>query len=448
MTRDADKRSDGLEDIQAAIRRSAPHPELPLVRHRRQSQETRPGVIRTLIHGVRMPGGGTREVDAWVLLVDDRIEAVGQGDPSGIAADSRIDGGGRTLLPGLIDCHTHVIGLSTEEPDPRAGIARVARDTIAAVTGLADVVRSGLTTIRDCGFPHHGIFAIRMAADAGAFPAPRMRVSGRAIAATGGHGSSLAIEVDGVDAVRRAVRLEAKAGADWLKVMVTGGTATPGEEVTDVQLTLDEVRAVVDEAHRRGRKVCAHVSNLTGTHLALRAGVDSIEHGIALDDEAVGLMVDRGTWLVPSLLCTRTEGEAGPESGIPEFVRRKGAAIYRQQMASFQRALAAGVRIAAGTDAAVPYLPLGGPTIAAELALMVELGMSPAAAIQSATAAAADMLGYGTSLGRIQGGALADLVVVDGDPLADMTTIARPWLVVSRGRPLDGRWNHEEAGRH
>ena len=257
----------------------------------------------------------------------------------------------------------------------------------------ASVVRSGVTTIRDCGHPHHGIFALRAAADEGRIDAPRMSVSGRAITATGGHGSFLAVQADGVDAVRRAVRTEAKAGAEWIKVMVTGGTATPGEEVTDVQLTLEEVRAVVDEAHRRRRGVCAHVSNLAGTHLALEAGVDSIEHGIALDDAAVERMVEGGTWLVPSLLCTKTEGEAGPESGIPEFIRRKGAEIYRQQMASFQRALAGGVQIAAGTDAAVPYLPLGGPTLAAELALMVELGMPPSAAIASATSEAARMLG-------------------------------------------------------
>ena len=132
---------------------------------------------------------------------------------------------------------------------------------------------------------------------------------------------------------------------------------------------------------------------LAGTHLALEAGVDSIEHGIALDDAAVERMIEGGTWLVPSLLCTKTEGEAGPESGIPEFIRRKGAEIYRQQMASFQRALVGGVQIAAGTDAAVPYLPLGGPTLAAELALMVELGMPPSAAIASATSEAARMLG-------------------------------------------------------
>lgn len=398
--------------------------------------------MQTLIHGVRLldPGGDDAR-RGWVLVDGDRIATVAEGaPPSDLPADLVVDAEGRTVLPGLIDSHAHVIGLSPGDPDPDADVKRAARDTIHAIGGLADVIRSGVTALRDCGHPHHSIFAVRDAADDGLLTAPRMRLAGRAITASGGHGSFLSVQADGVDAIRRAVRIEAKAGADWIKVMVTGGTATPGEEVTDVQLTLEEVSAIVDEAHRRGRRVCAHVSNLTGTHLALQAGVDSIEHGIALDDEAVGRMIDAGTWLVPSLLCTKTEGEAGPESGIPEFIRRKGAAIYRQQMASFQRALAAGVRIAAGTDAAVPYLPLGGPTLAAELALMVDLGMSPAAAIASATSAAAEMLGF-EGLGSIELGWKADLIVVEGDPLLDLTTLGRPWLVVSRGRPLDGRWN-------
>lgn len=398
--------------------------------------------MQTLIRGARLldPAGPDAR-HGWVLVDDDRITTVADGaPPADLRADVFVEAEGRTLLPGLIDSHAHVIGLGPGDPDPDADVRRVARDTIHAIRGLADVVRSGVTALRDCGHPHHSIFAVRDAADDGLLTAPRLRLAGRAITASGGHGSFLSVQADGVDAVRRAARVEAKAGADWIKVMVTGGTATPGEEVTDVQLTLEEVGAIVDEAHRRGRRVCAHVSNLAGTRLALQAGVDSLEHGIALDEAAVTRMREAGTWLVPSLLCTKTEGEAGPESGIPEFVRRKGAAIYRQQMASFQRALGAGVRIAAGTDAAVPYLPLGGPTLAAELSLMVDLGMSPAAAIASATSAAAEMLGL-EGLGSIEPGTKADLIVVDGDPLVDLTTLGRPWLVVSRGRPLDGRWN-------
>lgn len=375
----------------------------------------------------------------YVRVEDGLIHAVGHGRAPKMPANAAvIDCGARTVLPGLIDAHAHVAGLLRDVPDPAADGPRTARDVIDALVGLGPIVRSGVTTLRDCGFPHHGIFAIREALDSGAFPGPRLILSGRAICATGGHGAHLSVEIDGPVSASRAVRVEAKAGAEWLKVMITGGTATPGEEVTDVQLSLEEAAAIVDEAHRRGRRVCAHVSNLQGTHLALDAGVDSLEHGIALDDSAVERMVRTGTWLVSTLLCTKIEGEAGPASGIPEYTRRKGAAIYRDQMASFRRALGAGVHIAAGTDAAVPYLPLGGPGMAAELGLMVELGMSPIAAIASATSSAAAMLGLEDRLGTLAAGMWADLIIVDDNPLQNLETLAHPWAVVSRGRIVQG----------
>jgi imidazolonepropionase-like amidohydrolase len=168
--------------------------------------------------------------------------------------------------------------------------------------------------------------------------------------------------------------------------------------------------------------------------LALEAGVDSIEHGIAIDAVAAKRMADEGVWLAPSLLCTQVEGTAGPESGIPAYVRRKGAEIFRQQQASFQQALAAGVRIAAATDAEVSYLPLGAETLARELGLMVELGMSPPAAIESATRAGAELLGLDQRIGTLQAGRTADIVLVPGDPLADLTALGHPRMVIQAGR--------------
>lgn len=240
-----------------------------------------------------------------------------------------------------------------------------------------------------------------------------------------------------MDAVRRAVRIESKAGADWIKLMATGGTATPGELVTDVQMTVEEMAAAVDEAHRRSKKVCVHCSNLSGSYAVLEAGVDSLEHGIELDDACVQRMVKQGTWLSPSLKCTQVEGEAGPESGIPDCVRAKARDIYRKQMRSFQRALAAGVKIAASTDAGPLYMPLGARSLGWELALMVELGTSPQQAIESATQRAAELLGVGDRLGTLESGKLADVLVVDGDPLQDITALERPWLVMIGGRLVE-----------
>jgi imidazolonepropionase-like amidohydrolase len=168
---------------------------------------------------------------------------------------------------------------------------------------------------------------VREAAQAGLFPSPRLILCGRALCAYGGHAASLSVQVDGVDAVRRATRVECKAGADWIKLMITGGTATPNERVADIQFTAEEIAAAVDEAHRWGRRVCAHCSNLEGTKLALRAGIDCVEHGIELDDEAVALMKARGVWLSASLKCTEVEGVNRPEDNVPAFIARRASTI-------------------------------------------------------------------------------------------------------------------------
>jgi imidazolonepropionase-like amidohydrolase len=393
--------------------------------------------MSAVIHNIRiLDGSGSAAIEpGWIAVTGERISEVGQGSPGAIGPGTlAIDGQGRTVVPGLIDAHTHVAGLHRFERDRNSPPDAVAADTIDVLQGLDRIVRSGLTTIRDCGYPHHGVFAIREGADRGAFISPRLLLSGRAICATDGHGASLSVQVTGSDEARRAVRIEAKAGADWIKLMLTGGTATPGEAVSDVQLTIDEARAAVEEAHRRGRRVCAHCSNLAGTYLALDAGVDSIEHGIAIDDAAARRMADQGVWLASTLLCTQTEGLAGPDSGIPEHVRRKGAEIFRQQQESFQRALAAGVRIAAATDAQVPYLPLGAQTLASELALMQDLGMSPVRALQAATGEAAELLGLGSETGTLERGRMADLLLVRADPTEDIRAVGAPILVMKGGR--------------
>jgi len=373
----------------------------------------------------------------WIAIKEGLIVEVDEGTPGETGSDIQmIDGSGLTALPGLIDSHAHVSGFHRGGRDRVLDAFATAADTLDVISGLKRVLREGVTTLRDCGYPHHGIFAVRDSVVAGRIEGPRLMLSGRAICATGGHGASISVEVSGVDEARRSVRVEAKAGADWIKLMLTGGTATPGEAVTDVQLTLDEARAAVEEAHRRGRHVSAHCSNLPGTMLALDAGVDSIEHGIAIDAGAARRMADQGVWLAPSLLCTQVEGTAGPESGIPDYVRRKGAEIFRQQQASFQQALTAGVRIAAATDAEVSYLPLGVETLARELGLMAELGMSPQTAIESATRGGAELLGLDPSIGTLQAGRTADILLVTGDPLADLTALSHPRLVIQAGRVL------------
>lgn len=390
--------------------------------------------MKTAIRCGRLFDGTSRVVKAGAVVVVEEsriIEVLPAG--SAVEADRVIDAGDRTMLPGLIDTHVHIYGYHTQPGPPSPGARDAARDTLDIMRGLSALARAGVTTIRDCGYPHHGIFAVREAADSELIASPRLVLCGRALCASGGHGERISVTVDGEDAARRAARLESKAGADWIKLMATGGTATPGEKVSDVQLTLAEMRAAVEEAHHRGKNVCAHCSNLAGTKLALLAGIDSVEHGIELDDEAVSMMVERGVWLSPSLKCTQVEGEAEPGDNVPEFIRLKAAGIYRRQMESFQRAVKAGVRVSAATDGGPSYFPLTGRSLARELALMAELGLGAGGALEAATKTGAEVLGL-PDIGTVEPGKQADLLVVDGDPYQDLMNLERPWLVMIRGR--------------
>jgi imidazolonepropionase-like amidohydrolase len=386
--------------------------------------------------------GGPPLRDAAVIVEGSRVCAVGPARELDLSPHRVIVVGVRTLLPGLMDSHVHIAGFLTRTTPPTGEPAEAARDTLDVVSGLIELARSGVSAVRDCGYPDHVIFAVRDAAAAGLFPSPRLILCGRALCASGGHAATLSVQVDGVDAMRRAVRLECKAGADWIKLMITGGTATPNERVSDIQLTSEEIAAAVDEAHRRGRRVCAHCSNLEGTKLALRAGIDCVEHGIELDDEAVAMMRERDVWLSASLKCTEVEGVNRPEDHVPEFIARRAGTIYRTQMASFQRARAAGIRLSAGSDGMLSYFPLSARSTIRELALMTELGVTPDEAISIATRATAELLELDDA-GTIAPGKRADLLVVDGDPLADLMMLDRPWLVMLGGKVIRAPWDGE-----
>ncbi len=373
--------------------------------------------------------------ESEVVVDGSRIVAAGPvGDRTAGSGDTILEFPGATIMPGLIDCHVHLSGLHCGGPSdwPESRDAAVAFDTVAVARGLERLLREGVTTVRDCGYPHHGLLGVRHAQHAGLFTGPRLVISGRAITTTGGHAAALSVRADGVDEVRQAVREEMRVGADWIKLMLTGGTASPHERVEDVQMTIEEARAAATEAHARGRRVAAHCSNRDGAHLALDAGVDSIEHGIDLDDPAVNRMAARGTWLSAALQCTKVEAEATEESGIPGYVRQKAAGIVNSQAASFQRALQRGVNIAAATDAGPAYFPLGIESMIAELATMQELGMTTLETLSSATGRAGQLLGL-EDVGVLRPGAVADVIVVGGDPVRSLDALRRLELVMAEG---------------
>jgi imidazolonepropionase-like amidohydrolase len=346
----------------------------------------------------------------------------------------RMDLSGCTLLPGLINCHVHLcLGA---EPDP----TRPLREEPLAVTAIKAAVRArqtldaGVTTVRDLGGREYCELGLRRAILEGWVPGPRIVAAGRPVCMTGGHGHWLAREADGPDDVRRAVREQLKAGADVIKIIATGGVLTPGVEPGSPQLALDEMRAAVEEARRAGRRTAAHAMGARGIADAVKAGITSIEHGVYLTDEIVAAMRRDGTYLVPTLIAPAAITAGGIAGGIPEFMVRKSERVLAAHVQSFQKALGAGVAIAAGSDAGTPLNPHG--SLVPELSLMVKHGMTPIEALRSATSVAADLLGLGGTLGRIAPGHVADLVAVVGNAAERIEAVDDVRAVFVQGRAV------------
>jgi len=343
-----------------------------------------------------------------------------------------LDLAGHTLLPGLINCHVHLCLGAEADPVRPLREEPLAFTTLKALMRARQTVEAGVTTVRDLGGREYAEIAVRRAVNDGFFPGPRILAAGRPVCMTGGHGHWLAREADGPDDARRAVREQLKAGADVIKIIATGGVMTPGVEPGSPQLTLDEMRAAIEEARKAGRRTAAHAMASTGISDAITAGITSIEHGIYLTDEIVAHMRRDGTFLVPTLNAPAAIATGGLAAGIPEFMVRKSELVVPAHVTSFQLAHRAGVRIAAGADSGTPLNFHG--SLLPELELMVKYGMTPLEAIRSATVVAADCLGLGEATGRVCPGYAADLIAVAGDPAERIGALADVRLVVANGR--------------
>jgi len=380
-----------------------------------------------------------------VVVRGRRIEAVGDAATTPVPPGaSVIDLSGATVLPGLIDSHTHVF-LQGEDPKDGGYDAQLLRSPFALRAARATVaarraLEQGFTTIRDVETEGagYGDVGIKEAVDRGYVPGPRMFVCTRAISSTGGYpledyapevdvpkGAQI---VDGPVEARKAAREQLDHGADWLKVYMThrSWVDAQGRLVSQPTLTVEELRAIVDEAHGWGRKVACHAYNGVGLHRALDGGCDSIEHGLELDDAAVAQMVKQGTWYCPTMTPYYYHWEpADTPAG------KRDRARVAAHGPSLQKAMKAGVKIVFGTD-------VGGfswtDSIAQEFKRLAEFGMSPADALRSATVNAAEMLGMTGEIGVIAPGAYADIVAVPGDPLADLGLLERVSFVMKDGR--------------
>jgi imidazolonepropionase-like amidohydrolase len=369
-----------------------------------------------------------------VVVVDGRI-ADGPPPPGATVVDLE----GKFLMPGLIDCHTHLT-IKTE-PSLSGGEEALHPGVVGHIVGrnLRDALRMGITTVREMGAHGDTVFEVRQAVRYGAFRAPRLLISGRLVGATSPqarHFPDMYREADGPDEMCKAAREQIRAGSDFVKIMTTGARSVEWENPGPAQMTREEVAAVVDEVHRLGFRVAAHCEGLEGTRLAIEEGVDTIEHGFYLNQEPALLeqLAARRGVLVPTLSFLHDVAERKADQWTPHLVER-GAFNVEEATKTLAAAIETGVPVAMGWDGAPERLA------ASELGLMVEAGMSPADALKSATSTAAYALGLDDLIGTIEPGKLADLVVVDGDPLQDLEVLLdgdRIHMVIQIGEVVAG----------
>jgi len=379
---------------------------------------------------------GKTLTDQAIVIEGDKIVSVGAA--SSAPSDATvIKLSNATVLPGLIDAHTHLTFNPTFGYE-MLGIS-VPREALIGAHNAKVTLEAGITTVRNVGARGYSDVALRDAINAGDVPGPRMLVSGPALSITGGHCDNdlLPYEyhatsdgaADGIENVQHKTREIIKYGADLIKVCATGGVLSKGDDPNASQYTLEEMKAIVADAHRLGRKVAAHAHGAQGVIWASEAGVDSVEHGHLMNDAAIAALKKNGTYLVPTLYLVDWQRENAGKVNLPEFAKAKMELVSQVGKTNAKKAFEAGVKIGMGTDAAVYPHGLN----AHELAVYVNLGMTPLQAIQTATVNDADLLGWADRIGTIEAGKWADMIAVDGDPLQDITTLQHVKFVMKGG---------------
>jgi imidazolonepropionase-like amidohydrolase len=383
--------------------------------------------------------------DAVIIVEGDRIRSIHEG---GALLDGNvrvIDLGDATCMPGLIDAHAHPL-IKTDDYQVDHLRRSSAYKALRGLAVVQEMLRAGWTTVRILGDAdvHYAHLDVRTAIEEGLFRGPRITGAGHYLSITGGGGDvnffgpehALVADgkvVDGVDAVRRAVREEVKYGSDWIKVLASGAMMSAGDDPRSAHFSPEELRALVEEATRLGVPVAAHAHSAEGIKQAVRAGVRSIEHGTFLDDEGIALMRERGVFLVPTLYI----GDYYLEEQATSEAQRKMNELTRQYRAGhfemLQRAIESGVRVGVGTD----YVGFPVAQGVRELALLVEAGMTPMQAIQAATRTNSELLGWDDRIGTLEPGKLADIVAVPGDPLADLSLLEQVSFVMLGGEVIE-----------
>jgi imidazolonepropionase-like amidohydrolase len=391
--------------------------------------------MATYFAGMTMFDGRSVRTKAGVLVADGHIQWVGAQAraPREARAAKVVEGSGRTLTPGLIDCHVHLCFDGEANFVGEANVTE-AYATVKCVGNARRQLEAGVTTVRDLGGFRAVVCEVGKAIADGRVPGPRVVASGQALTITGGHGwNSFALQVDGPDGVRKAVRQQIRSGARSIKIVATGGVLTPGVPVDFTAFTPEEIEAAVDEAHKWGVPIAAHAIGQTGIANCVRAGIDSIEHGSHITAEIAREMKEKGTFHVPTI--SALHGIVDHPEDVPAYAVDKGRQIMGMAQESFRRATRAGVRRACGTDAGTPHNRHG--SAPREVIQMVEWGLTPLKALEAATSNAALLLRL-AEVGTIEEGKAADLVLWKSNPVDDVTALLSPALVMKAGEVFAG----------
>ncbi|MEH7522113.1 amidohydrolase family protein [Bacillus sp. JJ1503] len=393
--------------------------------------------MRTILTNCTVIDGIINEAisNTYIVIQDDVITEIGIGKANVTPGDHVVDCTGKYVLPGLIDCHVHLVWDGSF--DPQSVINPLNQEMLAlhAYKHATEYLELGITTVRDVASPNQSVLSVRNAINEKLLTGPTIMASGPAITMTGGHVHYIGVEADGPDEVRKAARQLLKNGADFIKLMATGGIYTFGEEPGSPQLTTEEMQAAVEEAHKKNKKVAAHAEGYLGIKNCIEVGVDTIEHGIYADEELLLLMKEKGIFLVPTMVVMK---RLASDERIAPWALEKAKKVTAPHQNMLEMAIKIGVKIATGTDCGSPVTPP--EYYFDELLIMNDAGMKPMDVIHSSTKIAAEALGI-EDRGVISEGKKADLLIVEENPLEDLSILKNKKVVIKDGVIVSNQLN-------